>query len=149
MREIKFRGFNRKNGVWLYGFYLQKRWSSESSAESNSSTAESRQNSAKANRGAHFVCPDEFADGKSWDDYEIDPKTRGEYTDMADRNHREIYEGDILYDHYFNNRFSVYFTRASFDVEGILEADYRHLSDVAINSEIIGNIHDNPELLKP
>ncbi len=124
MRESKFRGFNRKNGVWLYGFYLQ-------------------------NRGAHFVCPDEFAEGKSWDDYEIDPKTRGEYTGMADRNKREIYEGDIIYDHYSNNRFRVYFTRASFDVEGILEAEYRSLSDVANDSEVIGNIHDNPELLKP
>jgi len=124
MREIKFRGFNRKNGVWLYGFYLQ-------------------------NRGAHFVCPDEFADGKSWDDYEIDPETRGEYTDMVDRNKREIYEGDILYDHYSNNRFRVYFTSACFDVGGILEAVYRSLSDVANDSEVIGNIHDNPELLKP
>ena len=123
MRESKFRGFNRKNGVWLHGFYLQ-------------------------NRGAHFVCPDEFADGKSWDDYEIDPKTRGEYTGMVDRNKREIYEGDIIYDHYSNNRFRVYFTYASFDVEGILEAEYRSLSDVANDSEVIGNIHDNPELLK-
>jgi hypothetical protein len=135
MREIKFRGFNRKNGVWLYGFYLQ-------------------------NRGAHFVCPDEFAEGKSWDDYEIDPETRGEYTGMVDRNKREIYEGDIIYDHYSNNRLRVYFTGASFDVEGILEAAYRSLSDVAIDSEVIGNIHDrsatqgdacqskNPELLE-
>ena len=40
-REIKFRGFNRKNNVWLYGFYLQ-------------------------NRGAHFVCPDEFAGAKKF-----------------------------------------------------------------------------------
>lgn len=71
MREIKFRGFNRKNNEWLYGFYLQ-------------------------NRGAHFVCPDEFADGKSWDDYEIDADTLGQFTGLQDKNGVKIFDGDIV-----------------------------------------------------
>jgi len=71
MREIKFRGFNRKNSEWIYGFYLQ-------------------------NRGAHFVCPDEFANGKSWDDYEIEPDTLGQFTGLRDKNGKEIYEGDVV-----------------------------------------------------
>lgn len=123
MREIKFRGFNRKNNVWLYGFYLQ-------------------------NRGAHFVVPDEFADGKSWDDYEIDPNTRGEWTGQKDKNGQEIYESDILHDHFCNNRYVVLFDGGSFDVMGTLDKSGNYLSDVVGDIEIIGNIHDNPELMK-
>ena len=123
MREIKFRGYNRKNNVWLYGFYLQ-------------------------NRGAHFIAPDEFADGKSWDDYEIDPATLGQYTGLHDRNGREIYEGDILHDHFCNNRYVVYFDGGSFDVMSTLDKSGNYLSDVLGDIEIIGNIHDNPELMK-
>jgi uncharacterized phage protein (TIGR01671 family) len=138
MREIKFRGFNRKNGVWLYGFYLQ-------------------------NRGAHFVCPDEFAEGKSWDDYEIDPKTRGEYTGQKDKNGQEIYEGDVLrWDEDDESSVVVYDSQhALFGMQyqggriyGLYDCKQKEL-------EVIGNIHDrsatqgdacqskNPELLKP
>jgi uncharacterized phage protein (TIGR01671 family) len=125
MRESKFRGFNRKNGVWLYGFYLQ-------------------------NRGAHFVCPDEFADGKSWDDYEIDPETRGEYTGLKDRSEQEIYEGDVLrWDEDDESSVVVYDSQhALFGMQyqggriyGLYDCKQKEL-------EVIGNIHDNPELLK-
>ena len=71
MRQIKFRGYNAKNRQWLYGFYLQ-------------------------NRGANFVCPDEFANGKSWEDYEVDLESVGQYTGLKDANGKEIYEGDVV-----------------------------------------------------
>lgn len=71
MRTIKFRGFNKKNGVWLYGFYLQ-------------------------NRGTHFVTPDEFANGKTWEDYEVEPESVGQFTGLTDKSGTPIYEGDII-----------------------------------------------------
>jgi len=123
MREIKFRGFNRKNGVWLYGFYLQ-------------------------NRGAHFVCPDEFADGKSWDDYEIDPETRGEYTGQKDKNGLEIYEGDVVATVMNGCRYVQEVVWADitngFSFRGHGCGPIFHKSSYM---EVIGNIHDNPELL--
>ncbi len=125
MRESKFRGFNRKNGVWLYGFYLQ-------------------------NRGAHFVCPDEFADGKSWDDYEIDPETRGEYTGQKDKNGREIYEGDVVATVVNGCRYvqEVVWSDITngFSFRGHGCGPMFHKPSCM---EVIGNIHDNPELLKP
>ena len=124
MRESKFRGFNRKNGVWLYGFYLQ-------------------------NRGAHFVCPDEFAEGKSWDDYEIDPETRGEYTGQKDKNGQEIYEGDVVATVVNGCRYVqevVWSDIANgFSFRGHGCGPMFHKPSCM---EIIGNIHDNPELLE-
>ena len=132
MREIKFRGFNRKNNVWLHGFYLQ-------------------------NRKAHFVAPDEFAYGKTWEDYEIDPETLGQYTGLKDRNGKEIYEGDIvlskgyLPDREEKRKVIIGWGAAGwrrFPVGG----GAMSFSDWAIDSpgilEVIGNQYDNPELLK-
>lgn len=73
MKVIKFKGFNKKNNVWLYGFYLQ-------------------------NRGAHFVCPDEFAIDKTWEDYEVDPSTVKQLLCIS-KEGKEIYEDDELHLH--------------------------------------------------
>jgi len=75
LRKIVFRGFNKRRGIWLYGNYI-------------------------LNRGAHFIAPQEFADGKTWEDYEVEEESIGQfvfstYVTKA-KKVVDIYEGDIL-----------------------------------------------------
>lgn len=75
LRTIKFRGFNKKRGIWLYGNYI-------------------------LNRGAHFIAPQEFADGKTWEDYEVEEESVGQFVFSTFVTKAgivvDIYEGDIL-----------------------------------------------------
>ena len=125
MRVIKFRGFNRKNNEWLQGFYLQ-------------------------NRGAHFVCPDEFAANKSWEDYEVDPDTVGQFTSLKDKDGHEIYEGDILGVGEEKERLEVRFVRGVFAFlwNGNLDDEFPCNAPTHEWAKVIGNIHDNPEIMK-
>ena len=76
----------------------------------------------------------------------INPETIGQFTGVTDKAGKEIYEGDIV--QFFKMRLKVSWsdTTCSF----ILENDEMLLDLTEHNSrvcEIIGNIHDNPELL--
>ena len=84
MRTIKFRGFNAKNNQWLYGSHI-------------------------INRGKNFVAPDEFADDKTWEDYEVEPETIGQFTGLVDSDGVDIYDGDVLrVEEYRNELFGLF-----------------------------------------
>jgi hypothetical protein len=84
--------------------------------------------------------------------FAVDPETVGEYTGLKDKNGKRIFEGDIV------NILGwgigeIYFTEGRYGAKkpvghpfywiGFCKTDH---SDFA--AEVIGNIHDNPELLE-
>ena len=74
-----------------------------------------------------------------------------QYTGLKDKNNKEIYEGDILLDRNNKKPYKVIFKNGSFRAE--FEGDFEEYSFdlidvVAQGCEIIGNIYENPELIK-
>ena len=79
-----------------------------------------------------------------------------QYTGLKDKNGKEIYEGDILYND-FNAKGIVKFVNGMFVVyfeytESVFSKDYDRMTTrlISVNSvtRIIGNIYENPELVE-
>lgn len=134
MREIKFRAKRESNGEWVYGSLLL--WSD--------GDATILQNDDEDN---NLVWP-----------REVDPNTVGQYTGLKDKDGNDIYEGDIvktpLLDPIFGDILAdawcnalIRFNQGSF-VVSYYNSHNIYLQDLCDKIEILGNIHDNPELLK-
>ena len=134
MREIKFRGKRLDNGEWAIGL-LVKMWDEW-----------------------HILdCDDENTA------YPVVPDTIGQHTGLKDKNDKEIWEGDIFKDTRGVAR-SVFRVPGGFAFEDNPAAfgydhrsplyPYSPLADLQSASwlsqccEVIGNIHDDPKLLK-
>ena len=79
------------------------------------------------------------------------PETVGQFTGMTDKNGTKIFEGDIVKEQYKSHEiiYNVYWDEDYFAFR-VKSKDYSYYLDelVPSNSEVIGNIHDNKELLK-
>jgi len=81
---------------------------------------------------------------------EVIPETVGQYTGLTDKNGTKIFEGDIVKRHWFD-RDSIY--RIDYDnglaaFIGQRDASYTTFDYDAAEFEVIGNIYENPELLR-
>ena len=124
-RQLKFRGKRVDNGEWVYGDLIQY--------ESGEVSIFSKNLSKYGYEATEMYKRDR-----------IIPETVGQYTGLTDKNGKEIYEGDIPDGYgavFFSNEYLGYFAESN-----EFECGYP-ICDIPI-IEIIGNIHENPELLE-
>ena len=133
MREILFRGKQIDNGEWVEGYYYK----------------------AKYCRTDDELCdyitvphPKEYNEPSSH--YIVNLETVGQYTGLKDINGINIFEGDIVsISGDFKGIYTCVWEEYHFDYE--LENKTMRCCLACVYSDdikVIGNIHDNPELLK-
>ena len=132
MREILFRGKVKYNGE----HYFTNDWVGGSVV--------------KKIKGVfmHVIQMDEFGNSVKELDVEVIPETVGQFTGTTDKKGVEIFEGDIIAFEQIKN----FRKRYIFPTAVIMEDNGRHgvgWTQFSPREEVlvIGNIHDNPELL--
>ena len=135
MREILFRGKRVDNGEWETGYYV-------------------RANYHWHKHGIHkdWIVTGACSNG-GWfalhGRYPVVSDTVGQYTGLTDKNGKRIFEGDIVrgrdalekglvVEGYIDHQYG------SFCIVGDLITHFRWMD---YEVEVIGNIHDNPELI--
>lgn len=125
-REIRFRGWNKKNKRWIYGYYFTY-------------------------RGNHFISPDDKVNPlDTYKDYVVDADTVGQYTGIKDAKGVKIFEGDIIvnqaypYIIQYHEEYSQFVAVPKPDVTIAFYQQWVNECGLVV----IGNVHEDQELIK-
>ena len=128
MRDIIFRGKRTDTGEWVYGAPAKDSHGETVMVESV------------------FECEEYNCRGANC--LYVDENTVGQYTGLTDKNGTKIFEGDIVTLPKYGRgktKSVVYFKGGKFAVDG---SNYAFKDIRPKNIVVIGNIYDNPELLR-
>jgi uncharacterized phage protein (TIGR01671 family) len=147
MREILFRGKEARTGKWIEGYYCPCVISGFPASP--------------------CIIGKENLDKGVWTPDRIIPKSIGQFTGLTDKNGKKVFEGDIIrifssdwWCGYTDNRLekekcivSYKENTACFEFyDGKFKLSFDeylyHDSEKKYSLEVIGNVHDNPELLE-
>ena len=134
MREILFRGKRKDNGKWIEGGVCQT-------------------------EGYTIILTFEDFEGTLYEppsselyDIEVIPETVGQFTGLTDKNGKKIFEGDIVERVSDGERAVISWLKYSacfgLSFDGWCCGFDNYDDNLPSDFEVIGNIHDNPEILK-
>ena len=135
MREILFKGKRTETGEWVFGCLINEIYG-----------------------GSPVIVNTPYLDDNGeleFDYYPVYTETVCQYTGLKDKNGKKIFEGDIVkaQDNILGSPFDngitgkVVYEETAFFIEPQNPCESEYLFNECAVYEIIGNIHDNPELL--
>lgn len=131
MREILFRGKRVGFNEWIEGYYFQRK---------NNECVEGFVAAQMSECAAEFK--------------PVYPETVGQYTGLTDKNGKKIFEGDIVRTKFGRLCKIRFFVSSCFCGVDLFPLKIEHRPPTEYDMyrkdflEVIGNIHDNPELLE-
>ena len=141
MREILFRGKRIQGGDWVEGYFFK--------SDINKRARES----GKATLIFTPDCDTFITVPECHNSFMVVYDTVGQYTGLKDKNGKRIFEGDIVKTDKFSEPNKQYIIKYDLQFGAFIGQDRYNVYFVTFDGdsgefEVIGNIHDNPELLE-